>query len=59
MLQEQGEIYTSLKFSNDGKWILLGTSGEIAYVIDSFEYKVVARLQGARLHLRYYMSLEI
>jgi COMPASS component SWD2 len=40
-------IYTSSKFSNDGKWILIGTSGRTHYVLDSFNCSIVARLEGA------------
>lgn len=38
-------IYTSLAFSNDGKWLLLGTAGDVHYLIDSYEGTVVARLE--------------
>lgn len=38
-------IYTSVSFSNDGKWLLVGTSGDVHYVLDSFEGTVVARLE--------------
>ncbi|GAA6010991.1 hypothetical protein JCM10207_005460 [Rhodosporidiobolus poonsookiae] len=38
-------IYTSCAFSNDGKWLLVGTSGDVHYVLDSFEGNVVARLE--------------
>ncbi|GAA5983746.1 hypothetical protein JCM11641_001742 [Rhodosporidiobolus odoratus] len=38
-------IYTSCQFSNDGKWLLVGTSGDVHYVLDSFEGNVVARLE--------------
>jgi COMPASS component SWD2 len=40
-------IYTSAEFSNDGKWLLVGTSGDTHYVLDSFEGGVVARLECA------------
>lgn len=40
-------VYTSLSFSNDGKWVLVGTSGDVHYVVDAFEGGVVARLEGA------------
>jgi COMPASS component SWD2 len=40
-------IYTSCEFSNDGKWLLVGTSGDTHYVLDSFEGGVVARLECA------------
>ncbi|KAL8279850.1 hypothetical protein RQP46_007700 [Phenoliferia psychrophenolica] len=38
-------IYTSLAFSNDGKWILVGTSGDVHYIVDGFYGKIVARLE--------------
>lgn len=38
-------IYTSLAFSNDGKHLLVGTSGDVHYVVDAWEGKVVARLE--------------
>lgn len=39
-------IYTSAKFSYDGKYILVGTSSNVHYVLHSFENTVVARLEG-------------
>lgn len=39
-------MYTSLKFSNDGKWLLVGTSSDTHYVVDAFEGVLVARLEG-------------
>ena len=39
-------ILTSLKFSNCGKWILVGTGGDTSYVVDAFDGKIVARLEG-------------
>ncbi|GAA5874754.1 hypothetical protein JCM1840_000424 [Sporobolomyces johnsonii] len=38
-------IYTSLSFSNDGKWLLVGTSGDTHYVVDAFDGNLVARLE--------------
>lgn len=38
-------VYTSLKFSNDGKWLLVGTSSDTHYVVDAFEGVLVARLE--------------
>ncbi|KAI5481293.1 WD repeat protein 82 [Pseudohyphozyma bogoriensis] len=38
-------IYTSLKFSNDGKLLLVGTSGDTHYVLDAFTGRIVARLE--------------
>lgn len=40
-------VYTSCEFSNDGKWLLVGTSGDTHYVLDSFDGTVVARLECA------------
>lgn len=39
-------IYTSLSFSNDGKWLLVGTSGDVHYIVDAFEGTLVARLES-------------
>lgn len=39
-------IYTSAKFSFDGKYILVGTSSGVHYVLHSFNNVVVARLEG-------------
>ncbi|KAL7009787.1 hypothetical protein EMMF5_000695 [Cystobasidiomycetes sp. EMM_F5] len=39
-------ISTSVKFSNDGQHILISTSGNVHYVVHSFDYKIVARLEG-------------
>lgn len=36
--------WTKLSFSNDGKWILLGTIGNGHFVFDAFEYKLKAYL---------------
>ncbi|KPV72992.1 uncharacterized protein RHOBADRAFT_55238 [Rhodotorula graminis WP1] len=38
-------VYTSVRFSNDGKWLLVGTSGDVHYVLDSFDGNVMARLE--------------
>ncbi|KZW02757.1 WD40 repeat-like protein [Exidia glandulosa HHB12029] len=37
---------TSLSFSTDGKWLLVGTSGDAHYVLDAFDGRLLARLQG-------------
>ncbi|TFK27158.1 WD40 repeat-like protein [Coprinopsis marcescibilis] len=37
---------TSLSFSSNGKYILVGCSGNAHYIIDSFEGLVLARLEG-------------
>ncbi|BGP58512.1 hypothetical protein JCM8202_001176 [Rhodotorula sphaerocarpa] len=38
-------VMTSLSFSNDGKWLLVGTSGDVHYVLDSFDGSLLARLE--------------
>lgn len=40
-------VYTSVSFSNDGKWLLVGTSGDVHYVLDSFDGNLLARLERA------------
>lgn len=37
-------LLTSTKFSNDGKWILVGTSSDVHYVVDAFSFLIIARL---------------
>ncbi|EAU85542.2 hypothetical protein CC1G_06443 [Coprinopsis cinerea okayama7 len=37
---------TSLAFSTNGKYILVGCSGSVHYVVDSYEGHVLARLEG-------------
>jgi COMPASS component SWD2 len=44
-------ILTSLAFSNDGKWILVGTGGDVHYVVDSFDGHIVARLESESVRL--------
>lgn len=44
-------VMTSLSFSNDGKWLLVGTSGDVHYVLDSFDGSLLARLESACLFL--------
>jgi COMPASS component SWD2 len=39
-------VYTSLAFSNNGKYILLGTSSDVHYVFDSYNLELVRRLEG-------------
>ncbi|GAA5830433.1 hypothetical protein JCM3766R1_002717 [Sporobolomyces carnicolor] len=41
-------VYTSIAYSNDSKWLLVGTSGDTHYVLDAYEGNVVARLEGPR-----------
>ncbi|GAA5838039.1 hypothetical protein JCM5353_003377 [Sporobolomyces roseus] len=38
-------IYTSISYSNDTKWLLVGTSGDTHYVLDAYDGNVVARLE--------------
>lgn len=40
-------VPTSCRFSNDGKRILLGTAGNVHYIVDSFKCTIQARLEGA------------
>lgn len=44
-------MFTSLKFSNDGKRLLIGTAGNVHYVVDAFSGDLVARLEGHFLRL--------
>ena len=44
--QQSMPIYTSVKFSNDGNYLLVGTTVGIHYILHSFNYNVVARLEG-------------
>ena len=37
-------IFTSLKFSNDGKYLLLGTGGDHVYVLNAFSGDLLVRL---------------
>ncbi|KAK4056379.1 hypothetical protein OIO90_002522 [Microbotryomycetes sp. JL221] len=37
-------VITSLSFSNDGNCLLVGTSGDVHYVLDAFDGNVMARL---------------
>ncbi|MBW0510606.1 hypothetical protein O181_050321 [Austropuccinia psidii MF-1] len=39
-------IFTSLKFSNDGSKLLVGTAGDLHYVLDAFTGDILARLEG-------------
>ncbi|EJU04611.1 WD40 repeat-like protein [Dacryopinax primogenitus] len=39
-------VVTSLQFSSNGKWLLVGTAGEVHYVLDSFNGDLLARLEG-------------
>lgn len=42
----QGRAWTKLEFSNDGKWLLLGTDFHGHFLLDSFEGAVAAFLSG-------------
>lgn len=44
-------VMTSLSFSNDGKWLLVGTSGDVHYVLDSFDGSMLARLESEYFNL--------
>jgi COMPASS component SWD2 len=37
---------TSLSFSNNGKYILVGTASHVHYVLEAFSLSVVCRLEG-------------
>ncbi|KAG8907163.1 member of Set1p complex, histone methyl transferase [Tulasnella sp. 403] len=37
---------TSMSFSTNSKWILIGTSGDVHYVIDAYDGFLLARLEG-------------
>ncbi|GAA5883695.1 hypothetical protein JCM16303_004771 [Sporobolomyces ruberrimus] len=39
-------VFTSVSYSNDSKWLLVGTSGDTHYVLDAYDGNVVARLEG-------------
>lgn len=39
-------IFTSISFSNDGLYILLGTSSDFHYVLDAWDLPIIARLTG-------------
>jgi COMPASS component SWD2 len=38
--------FTSLAFSNNGEYILVGTSGSVHYVLDAFDLVILRRLEG-------------
>jgi COMPASS component SWD2 len=38
--------FSKLEFSNDGKSVLVGTSGGVHYVLDAFDGRIKARLVG-------------
>lgn len=37
---------TSLSFSSNGKWLLVGTAGDAHYVLDAFDGNLIYRLEG-------------
>jgi COMPASS component SWD2 len=39
-------LMTSLEFSTNGKWLLVGTSGGVHYIMDAFDGPMLARLAG-------------
>ncbi|KAG8733968.1 member of Set1p complex, histone methyl transferase [Ceratobasidium sp. 423] len=39
-------VMTSMSFSNNGKWLLVGTAGEVHYVLDAFDGDLLCRLEG-------------
>lgn len=39
---------TSMSFSTNSKWILIGTAGDVHYVLDAFDGSLLARLEGFR-----------
>lgn len=39
-------IWTSISFSNNGEFILIGTSGDVHYIVDAFSLYLHARLEG-------------
>ncbi|GAA5902270.1 WD-repeat containing protein SWD2 [Sporobolomyces salmoneus] len=41
-------VFTSISYSNDSKWLLVGTSGDTHYVLDAYEGNIVARLEGPK-----------
>lgn len=39
-------LFTSISFSNNGKYILIGTSSDVHYVLDAYTLSIVHRLSG-------------
>ncbi|KAG9104971.1 member of Set1p complex, histone methyl transferase [Ceratobasidium sp. 370] len=39
-------VMTSMSFSTNGKWLLVGTAGEVHYVLDAFDGDLLCRLEG-------------
>lgn len=42
----QNPLITSIAFSNNGEYILVGTAGEVHYVLESFDLSILLRLEG-------------
>ncbi len=45
-LTDRTPVFTSLSFSSDGNMLLIGTSGDVHYVVDAFDGNILARLTG-------------
>lgn len=41
-------IFTSIAFSNNGKYLLIGTASDVHYVLDAYELGILRRLEGHR-----------
>ncbi|CAE6522067.1 unnamed protein product [Rhizoctonia solani] len=39
-------VMTSMSFSTNGKWLLVGTAGEVHYILDAFDGDLLCRLEG-------------
>lgn len=50
-------VFTSVSYSNDSKWLLVGTSGDTHYVLDAYDGNVVARLEG-KVSLSLFLSMK-
>ncbi|CAO3651455.1 unnamed protein product [Cunninghamella echinulata] len=50
--------WTSMKFTNDGKHILLTTAGNVHYLLDAYEGTIKQRLLGVELSINPYNSGE-
>lgn len=48
-LATEPPVFTSISFSNDGLMILIGTSGDVHYIVDAYDGKTLARLTGDQL----------
>jgi len=45
-LSDRKPFFTSLRFSPDGSMLLIGTSGDVHYIVDAYEANTLARLTG-------------